>query len=36
MIGGTGGGGRNDFAQAGGNEIEKIAESFDNIVKLIK
>ena len=36
VIGGTGGGGRNDFAQAGCNEIEKIAESFNNIVKLIK
>ena len=31
VIGGTGGGGRNDFAQAGGNLPEKIKESFQNI-----
>ncbi len=32
IIGGTGGGGRNDFAQAGGNLPEKIEKSFQNIV----
>ena len=31
-IGGTGGGGRNDFAQAGGNLPEKIEKSFLNII----
>ena len=36
VIGGTGGGGRNDFAQAGGKETTKIIESFNNIIKLIK
>ena len=35
VIGGTGGGGRNDFAQAGGNLPEKIEESFQNIIKNI-
>ena len=35
VVGGTGGGGRNDFAQAGGNLTEKIEESFQNIVKNI-
>ena len=32
IIGGTGGGGRNDFAQAGGNLPEKIEKSFQNII----
>ena len=36
IIGGAGGGGRNDFAQAGGKETTKITESFNNIIKLIK
>ena len=36
VIGGIGGGGRNDFAQAGGNKTTKIIESFNNIIKLIK
>jgi len=35
IIGGKGGGGRIDFAQAGGNLINKIEESFENIKKLI-
>ena len=35
IIGGKGGGGRIDFAQAGGNLIDKIEESFENIKKLI-
>ena len=35
VIGGTGGGGRNDFAQAGGNLSDKIEESFKNIIKNI-
>ena len=34
-IGGTGGGGRNDFAQAGGNLPEKIEKSFQNIIDSI-
>ena len=36
VIGGVGGGGRNDFAQAGGKEPTKIIESFNNIIELIK
>ena len=36
VIGGVGGGGRKDFAQAGGRESTKIIESFNNIIKLIK
>jgi alanyl-tRNA synthetase len=36
VIGGVGGGGRKDFAQAGGKESTKIAESFNNIIKSIK
>ena len=36
VIDGTGGGGRNDFAQAGGKETTKITESFNNIIKSIK
>ena len=36
VIGGIGGGGRNDFAQAGGKETTKIIESFNNIIKSIK
>jgi len=35
VIGGKGGGGRADFAQAGGTLPEKIKESFENIKKLI-
>ena len=35
VIGGTGGGGRNDFAQAGGNLPDKIEKSFENIIKNI-
>jgi alanyl-tRNA synthetase len=34
-IGGKGGGGRADFAQAGGSLIEKIDESFEKIKNLI-
>ena len=36
VIGGKGGGGRPDFAQAGGSLVNKIEESFENIKKLIK
>ena len=36
VIGGVGGGGRKDFAQAGGRESTKIIESFNNIIKSIK
>ena len=36
VIGGMGGAGRNDFAQAGGKVVTKITESFNSIVKLIK
>ena len=32
VIGGTGGGGRNDFAQAGGNLADKIEKSYQNII----
>ena len=35
VIGGTGGGGRNDFAQAGGNLLSKIEESYQNIIEKI-
>jgi alanyl-tRNA synthetase len=35
VIGGKGGGGRTDFAQAGGTSPDKIEESFENIKKLI-
>jgi len=35
IIGGKGGGGRADFAQAGGTLPDKIEESFENIKKLI-
>ena len=35
IIGGKGGGGRNDFAQAGGSLPNKIDASFENIKKLI-
>ena len=35
VIGGTGGGGRNDFAQAGGNLPEKIEKSFQTIIEKI-
>ena len=35
IIGGKGGGGRSDFAQAGGSIIEKIDESFEKIKNLI-
>ena len=36
IIGGKGGGGRKDFAQAGGNNKEKINEAFNKIKDLIK
>ena len=35
VIGGSGGGGRNDFAQAGGNLLSKIEESYQNIIEKI-
>ncbi|MDC1146655.1 DHHA1 domain-containing protein [Candidatus Pelagibacter sp.] len=35
IIGGQGGGGRKDFAQAGGQEKSKIEEAFDKIKTLI-
>ena len=35
IIGRQGGGGRKDFAQAGGTLVDKIDESFENIKKLI-
>ena len=35
-IGGKGGGGRSDFAQAGGYSVEKIDDSFENIKNQIK
>ena len=35
IIGGKGGGGRNDFAQAGGTRPDKIDDSFKGIKKLI-
>jgi len=35
-IEGTGGGGRNDFAQAGGKNVTKIEESFNKIIESIK
>ncbi len=35
VIGGKGGGGRSDFAQAGGTLIDKIVDSFNDIKKLI-
>ena len=35
IIGGKGGGGRVDFAQAGGVEINKIDEAFEKIKSLI-
>ena len=35
IIGGKGGGGRKDFAQAGGQDNSKIDEAFENIKKLI-
>ena len=35
IIGGKGGGGRTDFAQAGGNLVNKIEDSFESIKKLI-
>ena len=35
IIGGKGGGGRNDFAQAGGTLPGKIDDSFENVKKLI-
>ena len=34
-LGGKGGGGRADFAQAGGTEISKIDDAFDKIKSLI-
>jgi len=36
LIGGTGGGGRPDFAQSGGNQIDFIEKSFEVIKKSIK
>ena len=35
IIGGKGGGGRKDFAQAGGQDKNKINEAFDKIKELI-
>jgi len=35
VIGGTGGGGRNDFAQAGGNDPGNIQKSYQNIIRKI-
>ena len=35
IIGGKGGGGRKDFAQAGGTEIGKIEEAFKKLKSLI-
>ena len=35
IIGGKGGGGRKDFAQAGGQDWNKIDEAFDKIKSLI-
>ena len=35
IVGGKGGGGRSDFAQAGGLEINKIDEAFEKIKSLI-
>ncbi len=35
VIGGQGGGGRKDFAQAGGQDQTKIAEAFEKIKSLI-
>ena len=35
VIGGSGGGGRNDFAQAGGNKPNEIKKSYQNILKKI-
>ena len=32
-LGGKGGGGRDDFAQAGGEKIEKIEDSYKEILK---
>ena len=36
VIGGKGGGGRKDFAQAGGADKNKITESFNKIIEKIK
>ncbi len=36
LIGGTGGGGRPDFAQSGGSQIDSIEKSFEAIKNLIK
>jgi len=36
IIGGKGGGGRKDFAQAGGNNVNNIKESFQSIIKKIQ
>ena len=35
IVGGKGGGGRPDFAQAGGTEIDKIDEAFEKLKVLI-
>ena len=36
VLGGKGGGGRKDFAQAGGTNKDKIEEAFNNIIESIK
>ena len=35
IIGGKGGGGRKDFAQAGGQDQSKIEEAFENLKSLV-
>ena len=35
IVGGKGGGGRSDFAQAGGNDKSKIDEAFEKLKSLI-
>ena len=35
IIGGKGGGGRKDFAQAGGQDQSKISEAFDKLKSLV-
>ena len=35
ILGGKGGGGRKDFAQAGGNDKDKIEEAFETLNKKI-
>ena len=36
VLGGNGGGGRKDFAQAGGTNTNKIEEAFEELTKKIK